>query len=213
MTRLRPLGAFFGAMLINFGLLQLISTLNNLPQREARAETTAAKREVIRWNPITPPPPVEPLEIAAATASNLPSTQPSSTPSLEGATALPGISQLPISSAVSGQSTGPQKAADPEPPAKGIYSAAELQEPAVPLRKVQPIYPNAARRRGLTGEVKIRFIVNEHGRVEQARAIGGAALLNDAALQAITAWTFTPPKHHHQLVKQWYEHRFQFTLD
>ena len=60
MTRLRPLGAFFGAMLINFGLLQLISTLNNLPQREAQGNPgrTAAGVGVTRapFERTIPPP-------------------------------------------------------------------------------------------------------------------------------------------------------------
>jgi protein TonB len=57
-----------------------------------------------------------------------------------------------------------------------------------------PVYPGIARRRGWEGRVLLRVSVSADGRatsVEVARS-SGRGVLDRAAAEAVTAWTFTP---------------------
>jgi TonB family protein len=58
--------------------------------------------------------------------------------------------------------------------------------------KVQPIYPDLARRMGITGTVKVEVVVSPNGTVKDARVIGGHPVLATAALDAAKKWRFEP---------------------
>ena len=64
--------------------------------------------------------------------------------------------------------------------------------PAVAVDKIVPIYPPAARRRGIRGVVEVLSDVDEHGRVVRAVAVSGPPLLRSAAAQAVTKCRFRP---------------------
>jgi TonB family protein len=58
--------------------------------------------------------------------------------------------------------------------------------------KVQPIYPDLARRMNITGSVKIQVVVAPNGTVKDAKIIGGHPVLTGAALEAARKWRFEP---------------------
>jgi protein TonB len=58
--------------------------------------------------------------------------------------------------------------------------------------KVQPIYPELARKMNLVGTVKIEVIVAPNGTVKEARVVGGHPVLAGAALDAAKKWRFDP---------------------
>ena len=65
------------------------------------------------------------------------------------------------------------------------------------LTKVPPKYPESARKRGQTGTVYVRALVNEQGRTGKVSVIPGKGLapdLDKAAVEAIRQWTFVPAK-------------------
>jgi protein TonB len=76
-----------------------------------------------------------------------------------------------------------------EPPAKPIR-----QSPGVVMgsatRKVEPVYPSAARSSGQSGVVSVEVLISERGDVVSARALSGPALLQNAAVSAARAWKF-----------------------
>jgi len=57
---------------------------------------------------------------------------------------------------------------------------------------VPPIYPEIAVKARLEGKVIIEATVDERGRVVGATLLSGAPLLNDAALEAVKQWVYTP---------------------
>ncbi|MBM3803933.1 MAG: energy transducer TonB [Acidimicrobiia bacterium] len=63
---------------------------------------------------------------------------------------------------------------------------------AVPIMKVQPVYPELALRTKLGGIVHVAFVVDTEGEVASARAIDGQAMLRTAAEQAVKQWRFRP---------------------
>jgi TonB family protein len=58
--------------------------------------------------------------------------------------------------------------------------------------KVQPAYPELARKMGITGTVKIEVVVSPNGSVKDARVVGGHPVLANAALEAAKKWRFEP---------------------
>jgi len=58
--------------------------------------------------------------------------------------------------------------------------------------KVQPFYPELARKMNITGTVKIEVVVASNGSVKDARVVGGHPVLASAALDAAKKWRFEP---------------------
>jgi TonB family protein len=58
--------------------------------------------------------------------------------------------------------------------------------------KVQPAYPDLARRMGITGTVKVEVVVSPNGTVKDARVVGGHPVLASAGLEAAKKWRFEP---------------------
>lgn len=58
--------------------------------------------------------------------------------------------------------------------------------------KVQPAYPDLARKMNITGTVKIEITVAPNGTVKEARIVGGHPVLATAAQDAARKWRFEP---------------------
>jgi TonB family protein len=58
--------------------------------------------------------------------------------------------------------------------------------------KVQPFYPDLARKMNIAGTVKIEVVVTPNGTVKDARVVGGHPVLANAALDAAKKWRFEP---------------------
>lgn len=58
--------------------------------------------------------------------------------------------------------------------------------------KVQPEYPELARKMNITGIVKVAVVVSPSGTVKDARVVGGHPVLAQSALDAAKKWRFEP---------------------
>jgi TonB family protein len=58
--------------------------------------------------------------------------------------------------------------------------------------KVQPAYPDLARKMGISGVVKIGVTVAPNGTVKEAHVIGGHPVLAQGAVDAAKKWRFEP---------------------
>jgi TonB family protein len=56
--------------------------------------------------------------------------------------------------------------------------------------KVQPSYPELARRMNISGVVKLQVVVAPNGTVKNTKVVGGHPLLATAATDAIKKWRF-----------------------
>jgi TonB family protein len=56
--------------------------------------------------------------------------------------------------------------------------------------KVQPVYPDLARKMSLSGTVKVEVVVAPNGAVKEAKVVGGPPVLANAALDAVRKWRF-----------------------
>jgi protein TonB len=67
----------------------------------------------------------------------------------------------------------------------------EIKEPKL-LKKVPPVYPPIAQSAKVQGIVIIEAIIGKDGHVKEARVLRSQALLDQAALDAVKQWVFTP---------------------
>jgi TonB family protein len=56
--------------------------------------------------------------------------------------------------------------------------------------KSAPVYPELARRMGVTGRVKLEIVITPDGRVKSTRVIGGHPILVQACQDAIKDWKY-----------------------
>jgi len=68
-------------------------------------------------------------------------------------------------------------------------------------KRVEAVYPTAARAARISGHVVVEVIVDEEGDVLSARAISGHPLLKEAALDAAWDWKFSPVIYQGRAVK------------
>ena len=80
------------------------------------------------------------------------------------------------------------------PSLKGLYFASELDSPLTPLAKIPPIYPLRASRRGIEGWVKVNFVVNTSGFVENLEIVGSkpAKIFDKSVINCVAQWKFKP---------------------
>jgi TonB family protein len=60
------------------------------------------------------------------------------------------------------------------------------------ITRVTPIYPSIAKQMNAAGEVQVEITIDETGRVIEAKAITGPAVLRNAAEEAARKWVFKP---------------------
>jgi TonB family protein len=72
-----------------------------------------------------------------------------------------------------------------------IQVAGDIQESKLIFR-VEPVYPEEAKRLGLNGIVKLRVLLNEEGQVDRIVAQAGHPMLIRAAFDAVTKWRYSP---------------------
>jgi TonB family protein len=85
-----------------------------------------------------------------------------------------------------------QRANNLIPAASPVKRGAVLQGSAI--RRVEPEYPSEARRRRVSGQVIVEVLVDECGRVIDAKTLKGHADLLDVSLKAAREWRFTRSK-------------------
>jgi protein TonB len=60
------------------------------------------------------------------------------------------------------------------------------------IRKVEPVYPELAKRARVSGIVMLEVNVDEEGNVANVRVIRGHPLLDQAAIDAVKQWKYSP---------------------
>ncbi len=73
-----------------------------------------------------------------------------------------------------------------------IFATGDLDSPLVVLVRIPPVYPMSAKNRGKEGWVKVRFIVNEDGSVEDVSVVESEpkSIFDDAVVRSVSGWRF-----------------------
>jgi protein TonB len=60
------------------------------------------------------------------------------------------------------------------------------------IKKVEPVYPELAKEARVSGIVILQVTINAEGLVEDVKVLRGNPLLDDAAVEAVRQWVYTP---------------------
>jgi protein TonB len=77
------------------------------------------------------------------------------------------------------------------PPLAPVRVGGDIREP-VKVRHVDPVYPKVAREASIEGIVIIEAVIDATGRISEARILRGVPVLDEAALEAVRQWEYTP---------------------
>jgi periplasmic protein TonB len=113
--------------------------------------------------------------------------------------AQPAIDDLPAPDAVIGAGLAPAtavidappQAAPPPEPREAIHVGGDIRPP-VKLRYVAPVYPRIALEARLEAVVILEAVIADDGAVDAVKVLRGHPLLNQAAIDAVKQWQFTP---------------------
>ena len=163
--------------------------------------------EYVRLAPMPPPPPVT-MRTAPPAVTTAPPRSVALTPTFAPPAILPevvapapvGIADLvgatsglpPDAGAI--PNTGimtPVVMPPPQPPARPVR-AADLPVAPTKTNDVRPVYPDTARQARLSGTVVMEAVLDPAGRVTQLRVIKSAPLFDQAAMDAVRQWRYTP---------------------
>jgi protein TonB len=87
----------------------------------------------------------------------------------------------------------PEVAPPPPPPAPPtIVRVGGDVRPPRKVTDVAPVYPPLARAAGVQGLVILEAVIGEDGGVRDVRVLRSAPLLDEAAMEAVRQWRFTP---------------------
>jgi periplasmic protein TonB len=98
---------------------------------------------------------------------------------------------------------------------KDFYNVGEIDFPLTPIVQMHPNYPMMAKRQGMEGWVKVRFLVTETGRVEKVSVLDAEPqkIFDHAVIQCVNAWRFKPGTVEGIPVNVWAETVIRFELE
>ena len=86
----------------------------------------------------------------------------------------------------------PESAPAPLPAAPIRVRQGGVVKEAVVVRRVEPVYPDLARRARISGEVQLEGVIGTDGRIRELKVLSGHPLLTKAALDAVSQWLYRP---------------------
>jgi periplasmic protein TonB len=79
----------------------------------------------------------------------------------------------------------------PPPPSEPVRVGGNIKEPKK-LRNIPPVYPDVAKQARVQGVVVLEATIDTSGRVDNVRVLRGIPLLNEAAVDAVKKWVYSP---------------------
>jgi len=137
---------------------------------------------------VAPAPAVVPTEAPTAI---VPEPPPVPSPSAPSITVLGAIAGSGSGASLLLEGEGGRAVILPTPPQAPIR-AGDLVRVPVKIVDVAPVYPPLAIRARVAGVVTIDAVIGVDGRVTEARVLRSTALLDNAALDAVRQWRYTP---------------------
>ncbi len=89
-----------------------------------------------------------------------------------------------------------------------------VEQQPVPIKQVNPEYPEIARRAGVEGTVWVKILVDKEGKAKKAVLMkSDNEIFNESAIKAAMGWVFTPAMMNNGPVAVWAAVPFRFKLN
>lgn len=79
----------------------------------------------------------------------------------------------------------------PPPPVQAVRVGGQIKEPKK-LKNVSPVYPDIAKQARVQGVVILECTISPQGKVTDVKVLRGIPLLDQAAIDAVKQWVYTP---------------------
>ena len=101
------------------------------------------------------------------------------------------------------------------PRLKTAYGLGEVDRAPLVTGRIPPPYPYSARRRGVQGWVKIRFLVDRKGSVRRISVVEAqpSGVFEESVLRSVSRWRFRPGIKDGRPVDTWVETTIRFKLE
>ena len=106
----------------------------------------------------------------------------------------------------------PRSAAPRDSSLPGPGDYVYVEELPTAITKAVPVYPEEARRAGVSGTVMVKALVARNGRVVDVEVASSIPELDDAAIQSVRQWEFKPAMTKGQPIAVWVMIPIKFTL-
>ena len=95
-----------------------------------------------------------------------------------------------------------------------VFNVSDLDQPLATLTRIPPVYPMRAKRMGVEGWVKVRFVVTARGTVERVTIVDACptAVFDRSVTQCVSGWRFKPGTVEGIPVNTWAETTVTFHL-
>lgn len=106
--------------------------------------------------------------------------------------------------------------APPEPePVMDFFDQGEVDQLPMTVFRMKPLYPFRAKRLGIEGNVKVKFLVDAAGRVSRVTILESnpPGIFDESVLKALPSWKFTPGELGGKAVNTWVSTVIQFDLE
>jgi periplasmic protein TonB len=103
-----------------------------------------------------------------------------------------GVPAVPCPSCINLPSAGPQAPIVGEPRRQKAQLVHTHIDPAMLVRRVEPVYPMLAKQLGRAGRVELRAIIATDGTIQSLQVVSGDPLFYHSALDAVREWRYKP---------------------
>ena len=205
------LGIAVAIHLTIFGIYYLIEILG-------QEEAPVGMVRVMKYSDLGPPPSIAsantppPISVSAPVAkptvgAPVPVPDAEVSPEQTIATQTEMSEIAPITEGIGGENV--EIMIDEGPPADFV----PVEKEPVPIKKVEPKYPELAMRAGLEGRVWVKIWVDKEGKAKQVVVLkSDAEIFNEAAVEAAKQFVFTPAYMNNGPVSVWVSVPFKFKL-
>lgn len=194
---------------LHVAVLLLVVVVPLLTSGSLPEPTAHVKAFLVEPSSLAPPPPPPPPPAPASTAATRPAKQaPAKTPEFVAPIDVPANApiedglDLGVDGGVPGGVEGGVEGGvvggiigglpdGPPPPVAPVRVGGAIKEPKK-LKHVPPEYPELARQSRVQGVVIVEARLSPDGRVQEVKVLRGVPLLDEAALQAVRQWVYTP---------------------
>lgn len=201
------LAMLLGAALV-FGFILAMNTYTSPPKgKDKTAETSFDVKPKPKRKPRRVKPKPKPKKTAQTKAP------PAPTPVLAGGLAsvsldLPGFDSNSLGAGADDLLGASQK--------DMVMDEGSVDEPPRAISRVAPSeYPQAARKQGITGYVKMNLLIGTGGEVERVKVLEASppGVFDQVALETIRRWRFEPAVYQAEHVRVWATQTIRFQLD
>jgi len=226
----RGLPAVIVAVVVNGAMVMALAEMNRLAMPDSAPEPAASRplqvhsstppREQLQEERQPEPEPEQPPEPITVDLDAPEPAAPAPAPiplDLDLSMPAPGAVQVARRQApgeATAEETAPASPASPaSPAASGPMSAGQVDRQPRERHAPPPAYPRRALRRNREATVTMKLLIDEKGRVQEVKFLGGPPAFRDAVSKVIRQWRFDPAKVNGRPVPVWGRKEIRFSLE